>query len=84
MAMLIWFMYLSMLPASGNKKNHVGVLASHFSKKWFMFWLDNLVLARIPGIQDRFTSRNYSVLNMQFCRQFHKKTSLTAYKLLEE
>jgi hypothetical protein len=50
-----------MLPASGNKKKvHVGVLASHFSKKCVMFWLDNLVLARIPDIQDRFTSRNYS------------------------
>jgi len=71
MAMLIWFLYLSMLPASGNKKIHVGVLASHFFYG-VMFWLDYLVLARISDIQDRFTSRNYNYIS--YWRNENKNT----------
>jgi hypothetical protein len=44
MAMLIWFMHLAKFPTSGNKKIHVGVLASHFPMSELCFGLITVLL----------------------------------------
>jgi len=38
-AHFIWFLYLAMLPASGDKKIQLGILASHFPRSELCFGL---------------------------------------------